>query len=152
MIDIAGPRDIDPRVKEIDTIYLYDIDDLQDVTDENIKTRKAAAAVIESQIDDGLASFQNWLRTLDVVPIIKALREKSMCIQERTLTSILRKIPDLDKREMKVLRKYTQSIVNQLLEQPIKQAKLIGQSACKKEEKNMFINIFGLEDSVGNNK
>jgi len=152
LIDIAVPRDIEPSVSEIDMIHLYDIDDLQGVADDNIQTRKAAAAIIASQIDHELASFQSWLRTLDVVPIIKALREKSICIQERTLASIFRKIPDLDKREMKVLRKHTQSIVNQILEQPIKQAKLIGESDCKKQEKNMFINIFGLEDSVENNK
>lgn len=152
LIDIAVPRDIEPSVNEIEAVHLYDIDDLQNVADENLQTRKAAATIIESQIDDELTSFQNWLYTLDVVPMIKALREKSMHIQERTLASIFRKIPDLDKREMKVLRKHTRSIINQLLEQPIKQAKLIGQSDRKEQEKNMFINIFGLEDSVENNK
>src|SRR5699024_10807208 len=116
LIDIAVPRDIEPRVNEIEAVHLYDIDDLQNVADENLQTRKAAATIIESQIDDELTSFQNWLYTLDVVPMIKALREKSMHIQERTLASIFRKIQDLDKREMKVLRKNTRSIVNKILE------------------------------------
>src|SRR5690625_999663 len=117
-----------------------------------MEARKEAAALIESLLVHELSSFQNWLNMLDVVALIKALREKSLDIQERTLASIFRKIPDLDEREMKVLRKHTKSIVNQLLEQPIKQAKLIGQSDRKEQEKNMFINIFGLGDSVENNK
>src|SRR5690625_3936206 len=106
-----------------------------------MEARKEAAALIESQLVHELSSFQNWLNMLDVVPLIKALREKSLDIQERTLASIFRKIPDLDEREMKVLRKHTKSIVNQLLEQPIKQAKLISNTENSEVHKEIFSNI-----------
>ena len=151
LIDIAVPRDIDSSVDEMDNIFLYDVDDLQYVADENMEARKEAAALIELQLIHELSSFQNWVNTLDVVPLIKALREKSIGIQERTLESIFRKMPDLDEREKKVLRKHTLSIMNQLIEQPIKHAKKIGNKEYSEDEKDMFINIFGLENYMDTN-
>ena len=152
LIDIAVPRDIEASVEQLDNIFLYDVDDLQHVADENMEARKEAAALIESLLVHELSSFQNWLNMLDVVPLIKALREKSLDIQERTLASIFRKIPDLDEREMKVLRKHTKSIVNQLLEQPIKQAKLISNTENSEVHKEIFSNIFGLDNHVQDEK
>lgn len=151
LIDIAVPRDIEADVDSLDNIFLYDVDDLQDVADANMEARKEAAAFIESQLVHELSSFRNWVYTLDVVPIIRALREKSFDIQARTLESIIRKIPDLDEREIKVLRKHTKSIVNQLIEHPIKQAKLISTMEASEERKQMFIDIFGLDKNLYDN-
>lgn len=145
LIDIAVPRDIAGDVTTLDNVYLYDVDDLQYVADENMEARKEAAMQIEKQLDDELISFQNWINMLDAVPLIRALQEKSFHIQERTLDSIFRKIPDLDEREMKVLQKHTKSIVNQFIEQPIKQAKLISMQDSFEKEKRMFKDIFGLD-------
>lgn len=146
LIDIAVPRDIAADVATLDKVHVYDVDDLQYVIDENMEARKKAAAEIEEALDFELSSFQNWINMLDAVPLIRALREKSFTIQERTLNSIFRKIPDLDEREMKVLEKHTQSIVNQLIEEPIKQAKYLSTQESFEEDKAFFIDIFGLEE------
>ena len=148
LIDIAVPRDIEESAGDLENIFLYDTDDLQSVADDNMGQRKKAASIIESAIENELASYTEWLNMLEVVPIIKALNEKSSRIQEKTLESIFRKIPDLDAREMKVLTKHTKSIVNQLLEQPIRQVKQMGADQCSEDVKEMYINIFGLEDSI----
>src|SRR5699024_581137 len=79
LIDIAVPRDIDEAAGELDNIYLYNTDDVQYVADENMGSRQEAAIMIESQLEEELSSFKDWLNMLDVVPIIKALREKSLC-------------------------------------------------------------------------
>ena len=152
LIDIAVPRDIDEAAGELDNIYLYNTDDLQYVVDENMESRQEAAIMIESQLEEELSSFKDWLNMLDVVPIIKALREKSICIQERTLESIYRKIPDLDDREVKVLQKHMKSIVHQLLEQPIKQVKLMGSKKQSEAAKEQFTTIFGVEDQLLDDK
>src|SRR5699024_10835201 len=152
LIDIAVPRDIDEAAGELDNIYLYNTDDLQYVADENMGSRQEAAIMIESQLEEELSSFKDWLNMLDVVPIIKALREKSLCIQERTLESIYRKIPDLDDREMKVLRKHMKSIAHQLLEQPIKQVKVMGSKKQSEAAKEQFTTIFGLENQLLDDK
>lgn len=94
--------------------------------------------MIESQLVDELASFDNWVNMLDVVPLLQALQEKSHHIQERTLESMFNKIPDLDEREMKVVRKHTKSIINQLLQQPIKQAKLMSMSESSEDKSDVY--------------
>src|SRR5699024_8926687 len=110
IVDIAVPRDIDPTVKELENIVLYDVDDLQGVVDENVQMRKEAAAIIKSQVETEVSAFNEWVAMLDTVPLIKALHKKSNHIQETTLQSIHRKIPNLSEREKKVLEKHTSSI------------------------------------------
>ncbi|KHF29722.1 Glutamyl-tRNA reductase [Anoxybacillus sp. BCO1] len=115
MIDIAVPRDLDPALAELDSIFLYDIDDLQDIVEANLAERKKAAEEIERMIAEEMDEFQQWLHMLGVVPIIAALREKAMLIQEETMKSLERKLPHLSERDKKVLnktyKKHRQSIV-----------------------------------------
>lgn len=152
IIDIAVPRDVAANVAEIKNVFLYNMDDLQSVIDENWSTREVAAVGIEAQIVHELAAYYDWINTLEIVPIIKALREKSISVQEKTLESIFRKIPDLDEREKKVLQKHTRSIVNQLLEQPIKHAKLLASEndLGVSDSLDLFTTIFGLENELSN--
>src|SRR5699024_4998295 len=123
LVDIAVPRDLEADISELDSVFLYDIDDLQHIVDDNIAERREAAKVIELQLDEEIESFKEWVTTLGVVPVIRALREKSLEIQGETFASIIRKIPDLTEREQKVINKHTKSIINQLIKEPIIQAK-----------------------------
>lgn len=152
LIDLAVPRDIEADVQDLDQIFLYDVDDLQHVAEGNMKARKEAAKMIESKLVHELTSFENWLNTLEVVPLIQALQEKSQHIHKQTLESMFNKIPDLDERERKVIKKHTKSIINQLLQQPIKQAKLLGNIDAPEGAKTMFVDIFGLDVPEKENK
>lgn len=144
IIDIAVPRDIDRSVERIDQVFLYDIDDLHNVVDENYETRKKTAILIERHLGEEVAAFNGWVAMLDAVPAIKSLRERSLVIQDRTLQSIYNKIPDLTEREIIVLQKHTKSIIHQLLEEPIKTAKRMSQSDESEEHLRLFNEIFGL--------
>jgi len=75
-IDIAVPRDIDPDINQLENAYLYDIDDLQGVIDINVNQRKKEALRAERIIDEAVVRFEEWLRNLDIVPTIKALKHK----------------------------------------------------------------------------
>jgi len=143
MIDIAVPRDLDPGLEALDDIFLYDMDDLELIVQENMQARRKIADSVEKRLFPELASFNNWVAMLDAVPVIKALLKKSQSIQEQTLESIQRKIPDLTEREIKVLNKHTKSIVHQILEEPIQQAKTMGRSV---DDLQKFRDIFGLEE------
>ncbi|WP_042223316.1 glutamyl-tRNA reductase [Oceanobacillus manasiensis] len=148
LVDIAVPRDLDPAISELDNVFLYDIDDLQHIVDENLASRKAAAEQIEIMIEGEIVTFKEWLKTLGVVPIISALRQKALSIQAETVQSIERKIPDLTEREKKVINKHTKSIINQLLKQPVTQAKEMAGSGKSKESLDLFVEIFGIEDEL----
>ena len=148
LVDIAVPRDLDPKISELDNVFLYDIDDLQHIVDENLEARKAAAEKIEIMIEEEIVSFNEWLRTLGVVPVISALRQKALSIQAETMKSIERKIPDLTAREKKVIGKHTKSIINQLLKEPVTQAKELAAKDNAEESLGLFIDIFGIDEEV----
>lgn len=148
LVDIAVPRNLDPAINELDGVFLYDIDDLQGIVDQNLSERQKAAAKIEEMIDTELDEFEEWLTTLGVVPIISALRKKALTIQEQTMASIERKMPDLTAREKKVLNKHTKSIINQMLKEPILQAKEMAGEEHADDMLKLFIRIFGIDEEV----
>lgn len=148
MVDIAVPRDIDPRVGDLPNVFLYDIDDLQGIVEANLAERQRAANEITDMIHDEIVQFKDWFATLGVVPVISALRKKASRIQEETMASIENKMPNLTERERKVLSKHTKSIINQLLKEPILQAKELANSSNANEQLRLFQQIFGIEEEV----
>lgn len=148
MVDIAVPRNLDPDIEELDDIFLYDIDDLQGIVDHNLSERQEAAEEIHQMIESEMNEFNEWIKTLGVVPIISALREKALTIQQDTMASIERKMPDLTAREKKVLNKHTKSIVNQMLKEPILQAIEMAGEEHADDMLKLFVRVFGIEEEV----
>ncbi len=148
IVDIAVPRDIDPEVHDIDGVFLYDIDDLEGIVHANLEERKGAAQVIEGMITTQLAAFQQWLDMLGVVPVMNALRQKSLRIQAETMQSLERKLPQLSDREKKVLSKHTKSIVNQMLREPIQKMKEMAGNPDRDQMLELFTDIFGIEEEL----
>lgn len=77
MVDIAVPRDIEPEVGNLEDIYLYCVDDLHEIIEESLQSRREAAVQAEEIIDNQVEHFIAWLRTQDAVPVIRAIREKA---------------------------------------------------------------------------
>lgn len=152
MIDIAVPRDLDPAISELSNVYLYDIDDLESIVATNLDERRKEAVAIEAMIDRELAAFDHWMRTLGVSPVIQALQTKSALIHEETMESLLKKLPDLDEREIKVIRKLTKSIVNQMLRDPIVRIKEMSGQRHGDEALAMFTKLFALEETIARQK
>ncbi len=148
MVDIAVPRDLDPGLADLESVFLYDIDDLEGIVEANLQERKVAAEEIELMIESEIVEFKNWLNTLGVVPVISALRKKALTIQAETMVSIERKMPNLSERERKVLNKHTKSIINQLLKDPILQAKELAAQPNAEESLSLFMKIFDIEEAV----
>ncbi|WP_117170465.1 glutamyl-tRNA reductase [Paraliobacillus sediminis] len=148
IVDIALPRDIDPAIATLEGISLNDIDDLQGVVDQNNYSRQLASEQIEMMVEKEIVEFNDWVKTLGVVPIISSLREHALSIQADTMKSIERKIPGLTERERKVISKHTKSIINQLLKQPILQAKELSGGPEADESLKLLTKIFGIEDLV----
>lgn len=146
IVDIAVPRDIDPEIGELESVFLYDIDDLEDIVEANLKERQKAAEKIAVFIEEGVSEFYQWLNTLGVVPLIASLREKALKIQAETMKSIERKIPNLTEREKKVISKHTKSIINQMLRDPILQIKELAGQKNGDQALEFFKQIFNLED------
>ncbi|MBU5214529.1 glutamyl-tRNA reductase [Heyndrickxia oleronia] len=146
MVDIAVPRDLDPSIADLDSVFLYDIDDLEGIVEANLAERKKAAENIMLMIEEEIVRFNEWVNMLGVVPVITTLREKALSIQKETMMSIERKMPNLTERERKILNKHTKSIVNQLLKDPVAQAKEIAAQPNAAEQLELFKKIFNIDD------
>jgi glutamyl-tRNA reductase len=92
MIDLAVPRDIEPEVGSLSDIFLYTVDDLQDIVAKNIASRREAAEEAGKLIDLQVVRFMRWLQSLDSVPTIRAFRDKIDNIQQTELTQARRRI------------------------------------------------------------
>jgi glutamyl-tRNA reductase len=148
LIDIAVPRDIEPSCGGIPNVFLYDIDDLEGIVETNLAKRRKEAALIEEMIVAEQEAYRQWYATLGVSPVIRALQEKAGAIQESTLDSLLRKLPELDERQVKVIRKLTKSIVNQVIHDPILRIKELAAEKKSDEALKLFVQLFALEDEV----
>ncbi|KKO51327.1 glutamyl-tRNA reductase [Paenibacillus sp. DMB20] len=152
MIDIAVPRDIDPDVGDVQNVFLYDIDDLEGIVESNLEMRRAEAAKIETMIQEEMEAFHQWLKTLGVRPAIRALQDKSNSIHEETLESLFNKLPELDERQRKVIRRLTKSIVNQMMHDPINRIKEMTGGKQAAEALDYFTQIFALESLIEENE
>jgi glutamyl-tRNA reductase len=117
-IDIADPRNIEPSVGDIENVYLYNIDDLKKVADENIKDRGKEAQKAEAIVQEEVIKFVNWYHSLEVTPTIVALRKKFEEIGKKELEKTLSLHPDMSDKEKKSLEALTSAILNKILHTP----------------------------------
>lgn len=127
LIDIAVPRDIDPAAGKIDSVYLYDVDDLQGVVQSNLKEREKEAVKADQIVDQEVLRFHEWLSNLTVRPTIVALRKQLEEVRQKELQRTLSSLSDLDEHERKMLDAMTSAIVNKILHHP---TRLIKQLDC----------------------
>ncbi|NLB17219.1 MAG: glutamyl-tRNA reductase [Syntrophomonadaceae bacterium] len=119
LIDIAVPRDIDPALADVPGIHLLDIDDLQNVVESNLINRKKAALQAEKIIVEEIDEFNDWMATLYVVPVVKALKQRAADIRDAELKRALNRMGDISPREEQIISSLASSIVNQLVHFPI---------------------------------
>ncbi len=145
-IDIAVPRDVDPEVGELENVFLYDIDDLKHVVDENLKEREKEAQKAERIVEDEVNEFLDWLLTLDVVPTIKELNRIAHEIREQELEKALKRLNGLDEKQVEAVKALAHGITNKLLHTPIVKVK---EAAARKRGYRYVVALrylFGLDE------
>lgn len=117
-IDIAVPRDVEPSVGELYNVFLYDIDDLEQVVESNKKEREKEARKAESIIEGEVDEFFDWLSTLEVVPLLRSFRKQMEEIKDRELEAFLRKTPHLSEKDREAVKIVAHRLVNKFLHTP----------------------------------
>ncbi len=125
MIDIAVPRDIESQVGDLEDVYLYTVDDLQEIIQEGLKSRQEAAKQAEEIIDTQTAHFMGWIQAQGSVDLIRQFREQATAIRESEVEKALRQITNGDNAE-KVLQKLAHNLTNKLTHAPTSQMRLAG--------------------------
>ena len=119
LIDISDPRNIDPAVGTLDNAYLYNIDDLQGHVDMNVEQRLREALKAEDIVRAEVPSVVMWLKSLEVVPTIVALRRKADEIQRAEIERILAKLGSLSPKQRELVEELAAAITNKLLHSPL---------------------------------
>jgi glutamyl-tRNA reductase len=149
MIDIAVPRDIDPRVEGVRNVFLYDMDDLKRVSHANLAAREQAAADAERIIDDEVRQYGRWLRQLELTPTIVALRERVHAVVQKEKQKAMTRMGALDPKAEQAIDAMCDAIVGQLLHAPLSQLKQSQESGQSTELVSAVQRLFALEVSPG---
>ncbi len=145
LIDIAVPRDLDPRINDLENVYLYNIDDLKEVVEANVARRQEAAAQAERLVAAETLKFMEWLKTLGVFPTIVALQEKARAICQQEMKKTLGHLGPLTPEQTQALEVLTRSVANKLLHDPIIFLKRNHHSRRAAMEVNLVRRLFNLD-------
>jgi len=145
-IDIAVPRDIDPKINDIENTYVYDIDDLKSVVEANKKAREKEAVKAMEIVEQSVNDFHKWVESLKIVPVIKEMRGMFEDIKEMELERFINKSKIEDEQTKKLLNNILNSYMNKVLHTPLTNLKNHGTSKNKYTLTEAVNTIFNLEE------
>ncbi len=144
-IDIAVPRDIDPEINRLDNSYVYDVDDLKGIVEENLGDRQKEALKGERLIDEAVIQFQQWREALDVVPTIVALRKRLEGIAEAEIRRTVQG-QGLSADDAEALHRMMAAFINKALHEPTAFLKREGMGGDKPAQVDLVRKLFKLDE------
>jgi glutamyl-tRNA reductase len=145
LIDIAVPRDIDPSVRELEGIFLYDLDDLRSVAEANLRERRKQAAAAEALVEREAREFIDWQRSLDVVPLLIELRRRAEDIRTSEIEKVRARLGGLSPEQEEAVQAATSAIVNKLLHPSMVQLKEASRNGHPSEHISVLRRLLGLD-------
>ncbi len=127
LVDLAVPRDIPEASEKIPGIYLYTVDDLETVVEENLKVRRREAECAEAIVEGMVEEYLRWLRNQEVVPTIKAMRAKAEAIRAQELEKTRKRLGHLPTEVERTLDRFSQALVSKLLHDPTLQLRQLSE-------------------------
>jgi glutamyl-tRNA reductase len=118
-LDISVPRDVDPKMNDLDGIFVYNIDDLQQVVHSHLSDRTVEAKHAEEIVDAEVTKFEERLRTLDVVPTIVSLQEHLETVRQAEIDRVRGRLGDLSPEQELAVEAMTRGIINKIMHTPI---------------------------------
>lgn len=125
MVDIAVPRDIESQVGELEDVFLYTVDDLEEIINEGLRSRQEAAQQAEEIIDTQVSHFMSWLRSLSAVDTIRQYRQNAESLRDQTLDHALRQLQAGREADF-VIHELARQLTNKLMHGPCARLKQAG--------------------------
>ncbi len=144
-IDIAVPRDIDPKINTISNAYVYDIDDLKNIVESNIDQRGKETIKAQRFIEEAVVKFHNWLEGLAIVPTIKALNDKMSSIVEIEYKKTFQSLKHLSQQDIDAIKRMTQAIASRTIHDPIRFLRNTGDHRDDSLYLNLSRQLFNLD-------
>jgi glutamyl-tRNA reductase len=146
LIDIAVPRDIDPDVVTIPHVKLYDIDNLNAQLEHSLAERMAEVPQVKNILTEEVAVFEDYLKSLDMLPLIAGMHQNAETIRQIELEKTLRRLPDLTETERGHIEAMTQALVKKLLHAPTHRLHAEAKSPRASEYAALARTLFNLSD------
>ena len=121
LVDIAVPRDIDPQIRQLDNVFLFDIDDLEQVVESNRQDREGEIATVRAIIEEELQAFVHWLNALGAGPLITGLRRRADHLRQVELERWQSKLAHLPEEDRRTVEALLRGFSNKLLHTPMEQ-------------------------------
>ncbi len=151
-IDIAVPRDLDPAINRISNAYLYDIDDLQNLVNDNLDERQQEALKGERLVEEAVIKFRWWLNSLSVVPTIKDIKQKLEHIADAETDKTLSKLDSLSPEEADAVKRMTRAIARKIMHDPILFLKNTGEHRDDAQYLSVARHLFNLDVALEGSK
>jgi glutamyl-tRNA reductase len=149
-IDIAVPRDVEPKINDLENVYVYDIDDLKGIIDINMAQRQQEAVKAERIVQEEAGKFEKWLETLAVVPTIVSLRDKADSIIQAELKKSFSALCHLTPDQKEAVHTLARSIAEKMMNDPI----VFLKKKAGRESLNTYLDVtrklFSLDRTNGN--
>ncbi len=123
ILDLAVPRDIDPALGDYENCFLYNLDDLEDVVQQNAADRVSQVDLVEEIVASEAADFIRWYESLAVVPLLKSLHESVERIRSAEVEKMLGKLGHLSPGDRKLVERMTVQLVKKILHAPTSRLK-----------------------------
>ena len=149
VMDIAFPRDVEEAVGQIPGVHLYDIDKLDQGASRSVDERISQVPQVENIIAEEMQRFQDWLTTLEVRPVILAMREQAEAIRQREVRRARRRLDELGVDGAEEIESLTKSLVNKLLHEPTVRLKQHSQNGQGARYSLLIRELFGLGEASG---
>jgi glutamyl-tRNA reductase len=149
IIDVAVPRDVEPEVGDIEQVFLYNVDDLQMIVQENMSRRGAEIERAEAIVSEEVARFTTWQRSRTAIPTVVALRQKFEAIRRSELQRLDGKLGALDPDAKARVDEVTRLIVEKLLLEPTEHLKALPDEETQLAYTEAVNRLFGLREDAG---
>ena len=146
IIDIALPRDVEPAAGDLDQVFLYNIDDLQTIVQENLARRTTELARAEAIVEEEVAKFTAWMQSREIIPTVVALRQRFEAIRQAELARLEPKLAGLPPEARARLDEITHLIVEKLLLTPTEQLKSVSDETMVMAYSDALNRLFSLAD------
>ncbi|MEW9123653.1 MAG: glutamyl-tRNA reductase [Thermotaleaceae bacterium] len=144
IVDIALPRDVDPAIREIQGISLFHIDQLKDIADENLNSRKSLIIEIKKAIEDAIKDYEGWYQCLPVYPKIEAIKNYSQQLTDEELDKMFKKLSHIEQKDKETIEIIVRSLVKKMWRKPILQLKDAGIKGKGEEMASFVDELLGL--------
>jgi len=125
-VDIAVPRDVDPSVTKLANVFLYNVDDLQQIVHDNLRTRRDEADRAAALVDEEVAAFLGWMRTRAIGPLIGELQAFGREIADAEVRRVIGKLGPLTPEQQQQIEQLGRAIMQKILHRPMANVRRAG--------------------------